>query len=110
MLPTDSKARKDIPIYTGFVRFFPDAMGAVAQLSQIATLKHTPGATIAVWNKAKSTDELDCLMRHMVDDVNEPYDRDNVLHATKVAWRGMANLQRLADSGVDIFAALDEAT
>lgn len=106
MLPTDSQARKAIPIYSGFVRYFPDAMAAVAQLSMIANEKHSPGSTTLVWNKASAPDELDCLMRHMVDDVQEPYDQDDVLHATKVAWRGMANLQRMADSGINIFALL----
>lgn len=106
MLPTDSKTRKGIPIYTGFVRYFPDAMAAVAQLSRIANEKHNPGETKIKWNKEQSTDELDCLMRHMVDDVNDDRDSDGVMYATKIAWRGMSNLQRLADSGVDIFALL----
>ena len=31
-------------------------------------------------------------------------DKEGVMHATKEAWRGLANLQRLSDSGVNIYA------
>ena len=110
-LPTDSKARKNIPIYRGFVKPFPDAMAAVAQLTAIATKQHHPDGGV-YWDKSKSTDELDALLRHMLDDVMVPFSRDaeGALHAVKIAWRGMANLQRLADSGVNIFALLEEAS
>ena len=33
-LPTNAEERKAIPIYTGFVKYFPDAMAAVAKISQ----------------------------------------------------------------------------
>lgn len=103
-LPADSKARKAIPVYSGFVKYFPDAIAAVAQLSFIANEQHNPGEPLH-WAKDKSVDELDAHMRHMLDDINaSPRDEDGVLHAVKMAWRAMANLQRLADSGVNIFA------
>ncbi len=105
MLPTDSKTRKGIPVYRGFMKIFPDAMAAVAQLTALSTEKHNPGGDVG-WQKDKSTDELDALGRHMLDDAIDPLsrDKDGALHAVKMAWRPMANLQRLADSGVDIFA------
>jgi hypothetical protein len=103
MLPTDAKARKAIPIYTGFVKYFPKAMAAVAQLSQVANEQHNPGQPVH-WAKEKSTDEPDALMRHLTDQAQgEVYDGDGILHATKVAWRAMANLERLLDSGVEMF-------
>ena len=104
-LPTDSQARKNIPVYRGFIKPFPDAIAAVAQLTAIATKQHHPDGGV-YWDKSKSTDELDALLRHMLDDVMVPFSRDaeGALHAVKIAWRGMANLQRLADSGVNIFA------
>ena len=84
---------------------FPDAIAAVAQLTAVATKQHHPNGGV-YWDKEKSVDELDALLRHMLDDVMEPLSRDveGALHAVKIAWRGMANLQRLADSGVNIFA------
>lgn len=103
-LPTDAQERKGIPIYSGFVKYFPDAMAAVAQLSFIGNEQHHPGTPLH-WDKSKSQDELDALMRHTVDNAKGTLrDTEGVLHAVKTAWRAMANLQRLADSGVNIFA------
>ncbi len=111
-LPTGSAARKGIPIYRGFMKIFPDAIAAVSQLTALSTEKHNPGGDVG-WQKDKSTDELDAGLRHMLDDImsEDPVarDEDGALHATKMAWRMMANLQRLADSGVDIYALLPDA-
>lgn len=97
-LPIEAKARKAIPVYTGFIKYFPDAIIAVAELSAVANEQHNPGQPIH-WAKEKSQDELDALARHMIDDVTAPgsADTDDILHATKIAWRGMANLQRILD-------------
>jgi len=102
--------RKMTPIYSGCVKYFPDVLAAVAQLSFIGNEQHSPGQPMH-WAKEKSRDEMDALMRHMLDDVHPDAperDTEGALHATKVVWRAMANLQRLADSGVNIFAILSE--
>ena len=106
MLPIDNEERKAIPIFSGFVTYFPDAMAAVAQLSAICSEQHSPGEPLH-WAKEKSGDELNSQMRHLTDigaTGKDGRDTEGVLHATKNAWRGMANLQRLADAGVNIFA------
>lgn len=93
-LTTDAAARKNIPVYTGFIKYFPRAIAAVAELSRIANEQHHPGSPVH-WDKSKSTDEKDALMRHMLDEaLDVPMDTDSVLHATKMAWRAMANLER----------------
>ena len=93
-LPTDAKARKAVPIYSGFVQYFPDAMAAVAELSRIGNDQHNPGKPLH-WDRSKSGDELDALMRHLVDEASGvPTDTDGVAHLTKVAWRAMAQLQK----------------
>ena len=110
-LPIDPQTRKEIPVYSGFVCYFPDAMAAIAQLSFIANEQHNPGEPMH-WAKDKSSDELDAYMRHMLDDLDENIsdrDTEGVLHAVKMGWRSMANLQRLADSGVNIYAVLKDA-
>ena len=98
-LPTDPKARKAIPIYSGFIKYFPDAMAAVAELSRIGNDQHNPGKELH-WDRSKSGDELDAEMRHVVDMAiagETATDTDGVLHATKNAWRAMANLQKLLE-------------
>ena len=81
-LPTDSQARKLIPLYSGLVKYFPDALVAVAKVSYDGNEQHHPGTNVH-WDRTKSTDELDALMRHIVD---EEWD--------KVAWRALAHLQK----------------
>lgn len=97
-LPTDAKARKAVPVYSGFIKYFPRAMCAVAELSRIGNDQHNPGKPLH-WDRSKSGDELDALTRHLIDDaMGLPVDNDQVLHATKVAWRAMANLEKLLEA------------
>lgn len=89
-----AQERKVIPVYSGFIKYFPRAILAVARLSKVANDQHNPGEPLH-WAKEKSQDELDALMRHMIDDVlGEKEDTDGILHFTKIAWRGLANLER----------------
>ena len=90
-LPVDAKARKSIPVYSGFVNYFPDAMAAVAELSRVGNDQHNPGKPL-FWDRSKSGDERDALMRHLLE--AGTVDADGVRHSTKVAWRAMANLRK----------------
>lgn len=88
---TDAKARKGIPLCTGLLDYFPDALLAVAELSRIGNDQHNPGQPLH-WAREKSTDESDALLRHLVD--RGKLDTDGVRHSAKVAWRALALLQR----------------
>lgn len=89
--------RKARPVYSGFVAYFPDAMLKVSELSLIANEQHHPGTPLH-WDKTKSQDHNDCIIRHMIDDVKgRKTDSDDVWHKTKVAWRAMAELQEECD-------------
>ena len=90
-LPTDAKIRKDAPMARGLLDYFPDALFAVAELSRIGSEQHNPGEPMR-WAKEKSTDEADCIIRHLVD--RGKLDTDGVRHSAKVAWRALALLQR----------------
>ena len=48
------------------------------------------------WAKEKSTDEADALVRHLTE--RGGFDTDGLRHSAKVAWRGMALLQRELDA------------
>jgi hypothetical protein len=89
-LPQDAKARKALPLATGCVDYFPDALLEVAELSRIGNDQHNPGQPLH-WSRGKSNDHPDCLMRHFVD--RGLIDTDGVRHSTKVAWRALAILQ-----------------
>lgn len=90
-LPKDAQARKAIPVFSGFVRYFPKAMAAVAELSRIGNDQHNPGEPLH-WAREKSGDELDACMRHLME--AGTVDGDGVRHSTKAAWRAMANLEK----------------
>jgi len=82
--------RKNYPIYTGVVKYFPDALMEVSNISRIGNEQHHPGEPLH-WDKSKSTDHLDALMRHLLQ--ADETDNDGALHLAKVAWRALAALQ-----------------
>jgi hypothetical protein len=89
-LPTDPKERKKIPLWSGLMQYFPDALVAVAKLSYVGNLQHNPGQPLH-WAREKSTDQEDTILRHLLE--SGTTDTDGVLHSTKVAWRALAKLQ-----------------
>ena len=94
-LPSDSNARKAYPIATGVIDYFPDALAEVARCSLVATQQHHPDEPLH-WDRAKSPDEANCLIRHFVE--RGTVDTDGVRHSAKVAWRALALLQREIDA------------
>jgi hypothetical protein len=89
-LPADAQARKNIPLCSGLLDYFPDALAAVAELSKKGNDQHNPGEPLH-WARGKSTDQADTILRHMLD--RGTLDTDKVRHSTKVAWRSLAQLQ-----------------
>lgn len=90
-LPTDPQARKEVPIASAFLDYFPDAVAEVAELSFLANEQHNPGQPVA-WDRDKSGDEADALMRHFME--RGTIDTDGIRHSAKVAWRALALLQK----------------
>jgi len=87
----NAKERKNHPVYSGVVKYFPDALMAVANLSFVANEQHNPGTEMH-WDRSKSGDEGDALMRHLIQ--AGTMDDDGIRHSAKVAWRGLALLQK----------------
>ena len=83
ILPSSPRARKQIPIHTGFMQYFPRAITAVSQHSLLGGLQHGQTAQSLTWDRSLSGDELDAMMRHIIDE-----------DWTAVAWRAMANLEK----------------
>lgn len=90
VLPTDAKERKATPIATGVLDYFPLALAEIARLSKVGNDQHNPGQPLH-WDKTKSTDHADCILRHLID--RGTVDIDGMRHSTKVAWRALALLQ-----------------
>jgi hypothetical protein len=83
-------ARKQFPVATGVVDYFPDALVAVAEVSRLGNDQHNPGQPLH-WAKEKSTDHADCIMRHLIE--RGTHDVDGARHSAKLAWRALALLQ-----------------
>ena len=83
--------RKQMPVYSGVLKYFPDAIREVAKVSWAGNEQHHPNKPLH-WDRAKSSDELDALARHLIE--AGTIDKDMQRHSAKVAWRALANLQK----------------
>jgi hypothetical protein len=95
ILPTDPAERKNLPLTTGLLDYFPLALAEVAKVSKAGNEQHHPGKPLH-WAKEKSTDHADCIPRHLIDRYSR--DTDGQRHAAKMAWRALAFLQILLEN------------
>jgi len=83
--------RKKMPVYSGVIKYFPDAILELSKVSYVGNQQHNPDKPLH-WDRSKSGDELDALARHLID--AGTIDTDGIRHSAKVAWRALANLQK----------------
>ena len=93
---TGAEERKGMPVYSGVLTYFPDALKEVSKCSLAGQKQHNHGDKL-YWDKNKSTDNADALVRHLIDHNSNPMDDDGILHLAKVAWRALATLQIYLD-------------
>jgi hypothetical protein len=89
---TDSKTRKETPIYSGVMAYFPDAIEGVARVSFKGNAKHNGPGTPLKWTRGKSNDHPDCIARHLAT-YEEVDPEDGELHVLHLAWRALALAQ-----------------
>lgn len=91
VLPTEKQARKDTPLATGVLDYFPAALAEVARVSKAGNDKHNPGEPLH-WARGKSMDHADAIARHLLE--RGTRDPDNGMrHTAELAWRALALLQ-----------------
>ena len=88
-----AKERKDMPVYTGVFKYFPNALKEISKVSLEGNDQHHKDEPLH-WDMKKSSDELDALGRHLIDHSITPIDDDGQLHLAKAAWRALAGLER----------------
>ena len=99
-LPTGAKERKELPIASGVLDYFPLALAEVARVSKVGNDQHNGIGTPLHWDRSKSTDESDALIRHFLE--RDKKDTDGTYHAAKMAWRALAYLEKLIEQeGMD---------
>jgi len=97
----EAERRKKTPMYSGLLAYFPDALALVARNSMVGHVQHNPPNTGMYWDRTKSADEMDAMIRHMADHSKDPYDADGTLHMSKVAWRALAFVQKFLEEQND---------
>jgi hypothetical protein len=90
-LPANSWERKNVPLTTGVLDYFPAALAYVSLVSKAGNDQHNPGQALH-WARGKSDDQADCMGRHLVE--RGTLDVDGLRHSGKLAWRALANLQK----------------
>jgi hypothetical protein len=88
---TEAAQRKEYPLATGVLDYFPDALMEIAHVSYLGNQQHHPDKPLH-WDRAKSTDEADAMLRHFKD--RGTRDSDGGRHTAKAAWRLLALLQK----------------
>lgn len=91
LLPASSAERKNTPVYSGVMAYFPRALAYVAQVSKAGNDKHNPGEPLH-WSKDKSNDHADCVARHLIEHGTVDAE-DKLRHSGKLAWRALALLE-----------------
>lgn len=89
LIDGDSGHRKQFPMATGLLDYFPDALAEVAKLSYLGNQKHNPGEPMH-HARGKSMDHADCIMRHLAG--RGGFDGET-RESAALAWRSLALLQ-----------------
>lgn len=103
-LPTNSAERKNYPMLSGCLKYFPAALAGVAHISKLGNDKHNPGEPLH-HARGKSVDHGDCILRHIIDtedliaafnrqDENIPIDMI-LTEVNQLTWRVLAYSQEL---------------
>ena len=89
-LPLTGQERKQYPVASGVLDYFPDALVAIAHVSYVGNTQHNPGEPVH-WAREKSTDQADTMIRHFLE--RGAIDGDGQRHTAKMCWRALALLQ-----------------
>lgn len=98
-LPTDSATRKEYPILSGFLKYFPAAIAGVAKVSKLGNDKHNPGEALH-HARGKSMDHGDCILRHLMDvqdllTCKASTPEAILLEVNQMVWRALAYSQEI---------------
>lgn len=104
-LPINSQERKNFPVMSGCLNYFPAALSGVAKISKQGNDKHNPGEPLH-HARNKSTDHGDCIIRHLIDvqDLLAAFERSAQVpsshprlleEVSSLAWRALALSQEV---------------
>ena len=95
---SEAQKRKDTPVYSGVVAYFPLALKEIAKASNEGNKQHHSDKPLH-WDRSKSGDELDAMMRHLLDHASgEIFDDCGTRHIVKCGWRILAFIQKTMEN------------
>lgn len=91
LLPPYAAERKGIPVTSGVLDYFPNAIAEVSKVSKAGNDKHNAGQPLH-WSRDKSNDHADSIGRHLLErgGIDE---ETGVRHSAELAWRALALLE-----------------
>ena len=93
-----AEARKATPVYSGVISYFPLALKEISKASYEGQRQHNPDKPLA-WDRSKSGDELDAMMRHLLDHASgDLFDDCGTRHIVKCGWRILAFIQKTMEN------------
>jgi hypothetical protein len=85
----NSALRKQFPVTSGGLYYFPQSMYVLSHVSYLGNQKHSPGAADLVWVRDLSADHKDCITRHLID-ASFLTGKDKVMELAAAVWRAHA--------------------
>lgn len=86
-----SEERKQYPMSSGLLDYFPDSLALISHISWLGNEKHNPGQPLH-HARGKSTDHADCVIRHH-STRGQPENGVPLMHMAEEGWRVLAMLQ-----------------
>ena len=105
MKPFTAKERKERPVYSGVLRYFPKALLEIARVSYVGHEQHNAGTPMR-WDRSKSPDEADAAVRHLME--AGTLDTDGLRHTAKCAWRILALLEKELEADPETSTTVQE--
>src|SRR6516225_4513546 len=81
-----AEQRKQYPLCAGVLWYFMNALLRVAHVSWLGNQQHNPGQPLH-WARGKSTDQVDCILRHLAEYDPNDMSAESEAAIGAVAWR-----------------------
>ena len=99
-LPTESRSRKELPLWTYMFGYFPLAWLEEVKVAVSGNSQHDNKGSGIQWDRSKSPDQLNTALRHLFDyGTGQKRDTDGRCHLAKAIWRLKAQLQLDLEAG-----------
>ena len=101
IFPDTDAGRREYPLCTGLLEYFPRACAEVAHHSFVGNEQHNPGQAMH-WAKEKSIGRGDQIVRHLIDGKTVKDRGEAIHHLAGMCWRSLELFERFLQ-GIEPF-------